>query len=85
MENKGKSVFTKTEKIKLSQQQKDIIIDRYPTLYYSIIRFIERWIDKDTKSSLDDMIEDAFIYLDDHFGGPNLDLHDVPSPSGSDE
>jgi len=63
----------KAVKVVLTQAQKDIIVSKYGRLSWPIIKTIERVIDAEPARSLNDLIEDAMIYLDDHFGGPNVD------------
>jgi len=62
----------KAVKVVLTQAQKDIIVFKYGRMSWPIIKTIERVLDAEPSRSLDDLIEDAMIYLDDHFGGPNI-------------
>lgn len=63
----------KAVKVVLTQAQKDLIVSRYGRLGWPIIKTIERVVDAEPARPLNDLIESAMIYLDDHFGGPNVD------------
>ena len=76
---KGGKTMTiiKAVKVVLTDAQKTLINKRYGRMAWPIIKTIERVVDAEPLRSLSELVEHAMIYLDDHFGGPNVDADAV--------
>jgi hypothetical protein len=61
------------EKYILSQAQKDIINKKYPNYARLVIRMIEKHQEAEKGSSLDDMIDEAFLLIEEQSFHPTYE------------